>query len=97
MMLGKIGSEILVSAKLLRLSLLEIVSVFMENYIYFTLSRPISCELICNRLNALISSVDTENTLIEIGIKNISTEGKISNLGYINSEQSPNLLEYKDE
>ncbi len=69
----------------------------MTNYIYFTLSKPLSCEHICNRINALISSIDTENALIEIGVKNISTEGKISNLGYINNEQSPYLLENKDE
>lgn len=69
----------------------------MTNYIYFTLPKPISCEYICNRINALISSVGTENVVIEIGVKTISTEGKISNLGYINSEQSPYLLENKDE
>lgn len=69
----------------------------MTNYIYFTLPKPISCDYICNRINALISNVGSEDVVIEIGVKTISTEGKISNMGYINSEQSPYLLENKHE
>jgi hypothetical protein len=68
-----------------------------NDYIYISLKTPISCETLCNRLNSFISSMDTKDCVLEIGLKKIGEYESTIKLGYINSSNPPITTENNHE
>ena len=68
-----------------------------NDYIYISLKTPISCDTLCNRLNSFISSIDTKDSVLEIGVKKIGEYEPTPKLGYININNPPIIPESNNE